>query len=63
VRGDLLQVARHGEEERGRDLVERLGERLDVFRIVRHHVGEQRERDRRVAAHHVAQRQERHGAM
>jgi hypothetical protein len=42
---DLLQIPRDREEERRRDVVERLGKPFDVFRIVRHHLGEQRQRD------------------
>ena len=61
--GDLLEVAGHGEEEGRRDFEKRLGHGVGILGIVGHDVGQQRERDGRVAAHDVAEWQERHRAV
>src|SRR6266850_412728 len=57
VRGELLEIARHCEDERRLDLVERVGEGVHRLRIVRDDVGDERHRDREIAAHRVAERQ------
>ena len=63
MRGELLQVARHGEKHRRRDLVERLRQVLDVLAEVRHEPRKERQRDRDVAAENMAERQIGDGAV
>jgi len=63
VGGELLEIARHGEDEGRLDLEERVGEGVHRLRVVRHDIGEERHRDREITAHRMAQREHRDGPV
>ena len=63
MRGVFLQVARHREQHRRRDLEHRGGEIFRVFAEIGHQLRDQRQRNGGVAAEHVAHRQVNHRAV
>ncbi len=63
VRGELLQIARHGEHHRRRNLEQSRCEILRVLAEMRHQLRHQRQRDGDIAAEHMAHRQIDDGAV
>ena len=63
LRGEFLQVARHGEQHRGCGLEQRRRQVFRAFAEMRDETRDQRQRHRDIAAEHVAERQVGHRAV